>query len=156
MSAKQPSKKNPTASNNPDPDIKEAQSFGLEIQKLRLEENKAWFDFHKHMTTLNTGVIVIVATLVENVFVDMTSQSFQLIATSFYAFLGSIMLSVIGLGYHMPSIRLVRTATVGTGTKKVYFSLKYVQVFLLVTSLTSFLAGIFYFVAFSLSNASLR
>jgi hypothetical protein len=35
----------------------------LEVQKLRLEEDKSWFEFHKHMTTLNTGVIIIIATL---------------------------------------------------------------------------------------------
>ena len=156
MPAKQPSKKMQPPTAHTELSTREAQSFGLEIQKLRLEEGKTWFDFHKHMTTLNTGVIVIVASLVQNVFTNMTTQSFQLIATSFYCFLGSIMLSVIGLGYHMPSIRLVRTATISRGTKKVYFSLKYVQVFLLVTSLVSFLAGIFFFVAFSLNNFSIQ
>ena len=84
----------------------EDKKFSLEMQRLRLEEDKSWFEFHKHMTTLNTGVIIIVATLVEKVFTSIDPQSVKLIAASFYSFLASIILSAIGLGYHMPSLRI--------------------------------------------------
>ena len=131
----------------------ENKKFNLEIQKLRLEEDKAWFEFHKHMTTLNTGVIIIIATLVEKVFTNIASGSFRLIAMSFYAFLGSIILSAIGLGYHMPSLRIVRSTKPGKGSVAVFFILKYAKAFLFITSLIGFLLGIFFFIAFSLGNA---
>jgi len=129
--------------------------LNLEIQKLRLEEDKAWFEFHKHMTTLNTGVIIIIATLVEKVFTHIASGSFSLIAASFYAFLGSITLSAIGLGYHMPSLRIVRATTnkPGKGSVATFFILKYARAFLFIASLIGFLLGIFFFIAFSLGNA---
>ena len=131
----------------------EKMKFNLDLQKVRLDEDKSWFEFHKHMTTLNTGVIIIVATLIEKVFTNIGSRSFNIIAMSFYAFLGSITFSAIGLGYHMPSLRIVRPTQITKGSVIVYFLLKYARAFLLVSSLICFLLGIFLFVAFSLGTS---
>lgn len=154
MPTKQSTKKNNAVTR--EPSEMEVQKLHLDIQRLRLDESKAWFEFHKHMTTLNTGVIVIIATLVEKVFTNVTGQSFQWVAISFYAFLASITMSAIGLGYHMPSLRIVRAPSASKEPRKIYFSLKYVQAFLLVASLVGFLSGIFFFIAFSLSNALIK
>jgi hypothetical protein len=126
--------------------------INLEIQKLRLEEDKSWFEFHKHMTTLNTGVIIIVATLIEKVFTSIDPESFRIIATAFYAFLGSITMSAIGLGYHIPSLRIVRSTNIGKRSVAVFYFLKYAKAFLFIASLMGFLLGIFFFIAFTLSN----
>jgi len=90
---------------------------------------------------------------VEKVFTNITSGSFNLIVASFYAFLGSITMSAIGLGYHMPSLRIVRSTTSGKGPSAVFFILKYAKAFLFLASLIGFLFGIFFFIAFSLGNA---
>jgi len=150
---KSPTKKNKVVHEEKNGNELENKKFNLELSKLRLEEDKAWFEFHKHMTTLNTGVIIIIATLVEKVFTNIASGSFRLIAMSFYAFLGSITLSAIGLGYHMPSLRIVRTTTVNKRSVTTHFVLKYARAVLFLASLIGFLLGIFFFVAFSLSNA---
>jgi hypothetical protein len=131
----------------------EHQKIGLELQKLRLEEDKSWFEFHKHMTTLNTGVIILIATLIEKVFTNTDPQSIGIIAVSFFSFLGSITFSTIGLGYHMPSLRIARPSKeISRGTVRMVFLLKYAKVFLFVASLVGFLMGIFFFVVFSLGN----
>jgi len=131
----------------------ENNKFNLEVQKLRLEEDKSWFEFHKHMTTLNTGVIIIIATLVEKVFTNADLQSYRMMAISFYSFLGSITFSAIGLGYHMPSLRIARAPKgISRGSVTVYFLLKYAKAFLFIATLIGFLSGIFFFVAFSLGN----
>jgi len=130
----------------------ENKRFNLELQKLRLEEDKSWFEFHKHMTTLNTGVIIIIATLVEKVFTSIAAESFRIVSMSFYAFLGSITLSAIGLGYHMPSLRIVRSAKISKGSVAVFYLLKYARAFLFIASLMGFLLGIFFFIAFALNN----
>lgn len=135
-----------------EPSELENKKFELELQKLRMEEDKSWFEFHKHMTTLNTGVIIIIATLVEKVFTNVDSHGFRLITMSFYAFLGSITLSAIGLGYHMPSLRITRPKGSGKGTVAMVSLLRYAKVFLFITSLIGFLLGIFFFIAFSLGN----
>ncbi len=137
----------------PERDEIEYKKIGLELQKLRLEEDKSWFEFHKHMTTLNTGVIILIATLVEKVFTNTDSQSIGIIAVSFFSFLGSITFSTIGLGYHMPSLRIARPSKeINRGTVRMVFLLKYAKVFLFVASLVGFLMGIFFFVVFSLGN----
>jgi hypothetical protein len=128
--------------------------FNLELQRLRLEENKIWFDYHRHMTTLNTGVIVIVATLVEKVFITFSAGSFSLIAASFYAFLGSIVFSVFGLGYHMPSLRIKKVTTANKGAVTTVYFLRYARMFLLLASLIGFLLGISFFIAFALRNVN--
>lgn len=147
---RQPAKKNNAAPK--ETDELESKKFQLEIQKLRLEEDRSWFEFHKHMTTLNTGVIIIIATLLEKVFTNTGADSFQTISMSFFAFLGSITMSVIGLGYHMPSLRLVRSQGTGKGSRTVIYLLKYAKVFLFITSLTGFLLGVVFFVIFALGN----
>lgn len=132
----------------------EKKKFNLELQKLRLEEDKSWFEFHKHMTTLNTGVIIIVATLIEKVFTNIDPVSFQIIASAFYAFLGSITMSVIGLGYHMPSLRIVRsTNTISKGSLSLIYILRYPKAFLFIMSLLGFLLGISFFIGFALRNS---
>jgi len=150
---KSPAKKNKVVPEEKKENDLENKKFNLELSKLRMEEDRAWFEFHKHMTTLNTGVIIIIATLVEKVFTNIATGSFQLIALSFYAFLGSITLSAIGLGYHMPSLRIVRATKVTKGSVTTNFVLKYAKAFLFLASLIGFLLGIFFFIAFSLGNA---
>lgn len=130
----------------------ESRKFQLEIQKLRLEEDRSWFEFHKHMTTLNTGVIIIIATLVEKVFTSIGSGSFGIISMAFYAFLGSITMSVIGLGYHMPSLRLTRVREVTKKSVSIVKFLTYAKILLFLASLIGFLLGIFFFIAFALRN----
>jgi hypothetical protein len=147
---KKSTKKNAAAEE--EKDELEGKKFQLELRKLLLEEDRSWFEFHKHMTTLNTGVIIIVATLVEKVFTGTAAVSFRLITLAFYSFLGSITISAIGLGYHMPSLRLARSDGTGKGTRAVVYFLKYAKVFLFIASLMGFLLGIFFFIAFALSN----
>lgn len=148
---KLPAKKNHNAAK--EKDELEERRFRLEIQKLRMEEDKAWFEFHKHMTTLNTGVIVIIATLVEKVFTNISTGSFGTISLAFYAFLGSITMSAIGLGYHMPSLRLARPREINKRSVGIVYFLKYAKVFLFTASLLGFLLGIFFFIAFALGNS---
>lgn len=147
---RQPAKKNSAATK--ETDELESKKFQLEIQKLRLEEDRAWFEFHKHMTTLNTGVIIIVATLVEKVFTSINTEGFGIIGASFYAFLGSITMSAIGLGYHMPSLRLTRASGINRKSIAIVYFLKYAKVFLFLASLIGFLLGIFFFITFALGN----
>ena len=146
-----PAKKNTVAAE--EKDNLENKKFQLEIQKLRLEEDRSWFEFHKHMTTLNTGVIIIVATLVEKVFTSIDTSSFGIISMAFYAFLGSITMSAIGLGYHMPSLRLTRPRDINRKSVAIVYFLKYAKVFLFLASLMGFLLGIFFFIAFALRNS---
>jgi hypothetical protein len=130
----------------------ENKRFHLEIQKLRLEEDKCWFEFHKHMTTLNTGVIIIVATLVEKVFTNIDKAGLGIIGMAFYAFLGSITVSALGLGYHMPSLRLTRVKDVTRKSVSLVYLLTYAKIILFLASLLGFLLGIFFFIAFALRN----
>ncbi len=130
----------------------EVRKFILEKQKVRLAEDQSWFEFHKHMTTLNTGVIIIVATLVEKVFTNIDAQNLKIVAVSFYAFLASITLSAIGLGYHLPSLRTGRSAAITHGTVITFHVLRYVREFLLIASLLGFLLGILFFILFALGN----
>lgn len=146
-----PAKKNSTAIK--EKDQLEDKKFNLDVQKLRLEEDRSWFEFHKHMTTLNTGVIIIVATLIEKVFTSIDAESFRIIATAFYAFLGSMTMSAIGLGYHIPSLRITRSTKINKTSVRVFYFLKYARAFLFITSLMGFLLGIFFFIAFALSNS---
>lgn len=145
-----PAKKNSIAMK--EKDELEGRKLDLELRKLRLEEDKSWFEFHKHMTTLNTGVIIIVATLIEKVFTSIDAESFRIIAIAFYAFLGSMTMSAIGLGYHIPSLRIVRSTNIGKSSVVVFYFLKYAKAFLFISSLMGFLLGIFFFIAFTLSN----
>ncbi len=131
----------------------ENKKFQLEIQKLRMEEDRSWFEFHKHMTTLNTGVIIIVATLVEKVFTSTVTGSFGFIGMAFYAFLGSMTMSALGLGYHMPSLRLVRATEINRKSVGIVYFLKYAKVFLFLASLLGFLLGILFFIIFALRNS---
>lgn len=153
---KLPAKKNKIVVEEKKENELENKKLNLEVQKLRLEEDRSWFEFHKHMTTLNTGVIIIIATLVEKVFTNIASGSFRVIAMSFYAFLGSITFSAIGLGYHMPSLRIVRATSVTRRSVATHFVLKYARAFLFLASLIGFLLGIFFFIAFSLGNAFIQ
>ena len=127
----------------------------LEVQKLLMEEKKFWFDYHKHMTTLNTGVIIIIATLLEKVFTNININDFNLIAISFYSFLGSIMLSAIGLGYHMPSLRLVVLPDKAKGANRIQSILQYTRIFLMVMSLVCFLSGMVFFISFALNSSTI-
>ena len=145
-----PAKKNSFAVK--EKDELEDKKFNLEIQKLRLEEDKSWFEFHKHMTTLDTGVIIIVATLIEKVFTSIDAGSFRIIGMAFYAFLGSITMSAIGLGYHIPSLRIIRSTHLTKSSVAVFYFLKYAKAFLFITSLMGFLLGIFFFIIFALNN----
>ncbi len=148
--------KPPTKKNNSAIEEKnelEDKKLHLEIQKLRLEENKAWFEFHKHMTTLNTGVIIIVATLVEKVFTNIDGGSFRMLSMAFYAFLWSITMSTIGLGYHMPSLRLTRPIGINKRSTGIVYLLKYAKVLLFLASLAGFLLGILFFIIFALGNS---
>lgn len=123
----------------------------LEIQKLRMEENRSWFEFHKHMTTVDTGIILIVATLLEKVFVNVKASDLNFIAVSFAFFLASVICSVVGLGYHMPSLRLVTFADNSKSLKQVRSTIKYMKIFLMVMSLACFLGGMAFFISFALS-----
>ncbi|MGA7193098.1 MAG: hypothetical protein WBW94_05645 [Anaerolineales bacterium] len=125
--------------------------LALEMQKLLMEENKAWFEFHKHITTVDTGVILIIATLLEKVFVNVDAGSFNFVTLSFCSLLASVIFSVIGLGYHMPSVRIVVIPDNSKSLKRIRFSIKYMKVILMVLSLVCFLMGMAFFVSFTLN-----
>ena len=77
-----------------------AQQYKLEKDKYFLQVDGMWFEFLKHMTTISTGVIIIIATLLGNKFIIPKSSS--LILFSFSCFIISLVGSVLGMLAVMP------------------------------------------------------
>jgi hypothetical protein len=65
----------------------------LEMLKYKAEALKQQYDFFKHMTTLNTGSILIIVALMQSDFQDATVVC--LVIISIVLFFGSLVCSVI-------------------------------------------------------------
>jgi ABC-type Fe3+-siderophore transport system permease subunit len=66
-------------------------------QKARQESLKLLFEVYKHITTLSTGAIVIIATLLEKLF--KSPQEVYLVATAVSFFLAAVVSSLIMMAH---------------------------------------------------------
>jgi hypothetical protein len=112
-----------------------------ETHKLWTERMKSLYDLNKHVTTLSTGTLLLMAGLFEKVFKQPVFKI--LAAISFFLFAAVVVCSVISmLGLSLYSPRTFRTANdpVDLGIKA------------LVTALILFIAAIVVFTGFALLN----
>lgn len=75
--------------------LKHTNNYAAEFEGSRLEADKLRYDLFKHLTTLNTGSILIVGATIKNLFPD--PKSLSLIFYAFSCFLVSIVGSLIGM-----------------------------------------------------------
>jgi hypothetical protein len=76
------------------------QQYKLEKDKYFLQVESSWFEFFKHLTTLSTGVIIIIATLWGNHF--LAPRSTPLTQLSFLLLILSLFGSIVGMLVVMP------------------------------------------------------
>jgi 4-hydroxybenzoate polyprenyltransferase len=114
-----------------------------------IERYKAIFDYHKHLTTLSTGSIVLIATFLEKLFAQPEWK--PLVVVSLVGFMASVIGSIINytaLIFDFPKSRNNRkTGVVKSGAKKV------VGISLYLTWL-GFLTGVISLSIFAIKNLS--
>jgi amino acid transporter len=113
----------------------------MEQNPYKLEGLKHWFDFFKHLTTLSTGTIVILATFLEKLFTYPRWNT--LIGVSFGGFAVCLVFAVLSMAMYARAI----SESGNLGKREARAGI----VFIAVCS-TGFLVGAVSLVIFSLRN----
>jgi Na+/citrate or Na+/malate symporter len=110
-------------------------------EKAQEEGNKLLYDTLKHLTTLSTGSIVLLATFLEKLF--KTPHWKALVVIAFISFLISIVVAFVTMGF-------VGDRVYSGGRSEEF--LEKLLLWLLLASISLFLTGVTSFAAFSLRN----
>ena len=116
-------------------------SSGPDGQTVGIERYKSLFDYIKHLTTLSTGSVVVLATFLEKIF--QTPQWKQLAAISIFCFTASVIASIITYTFYFLSFPTGKPVPIWAGTTGTYS---------LIITWISFIAGVILWTIFTMKN----
>jgi uncharacterized protein with PQ loop repeat len=107
----------------------------------QIERYKSLFEYIKHLTTLSTGSVVVLATFLEKIF--SIPQWKQLAAISIFCFTASVIASIVTYTFYFLNFPTGKPVLTWTGTMGTYS---------LIITWTSFIAGIILWTVFTMKN----